>query len=543
MLTYLLNLKKVKNGIGFYFTQPNLNLKALFAYLEKHPLDLFAHKYLLEELQIKKINELENFFNSLPDSDLKNLLIKELVFLSPNIANILKSTQKAKTFPSPLILSKIISMEDHDLHQQWINYLKFRQDKPQEQANIPKKFPKIRQANKLHNKSSLQTLPLIKKDSSFDFNTLNSIYENLKKLHLFKSSEYQHKNGLAPVNLWRKWVFQRKIKTRFLEYVFKGEQISFGRGFNFDQARIRLYMEMVERFSAYAQIEEEHLTNLLKPQKLVFDSYSSLKNKKFNLLDPNSLALDAPYLDEKIFWLKGKISLPEKNQDILIPAQLVFLFFNPGEISLMSNLGSTGLAAGINQDQAKLNALLEIIERDSETLSLYDEKNIFQVDFNGSFFENFQQKLLQSEIFVYFQDLSHIHNIPCFKAFVLDKHNNVIKGTAANLNPILALINALTEIPYSLTDEPSQKLNAPLKKWTDFQNFSTSNPTQDLTILEEHLFKQNIYPLYVDLTHKDLKIPVVRAILPGLEPLADFDFTSRLRPRLIAALKKDMKSG
>ena len=39
-------------------------------------------------------------------------------------------------------------------------------------------------------------------------------------------------------------------------------------------------------------------------------------------------------------------------------------------------------------------------------------------------------------------------------------------------------------------------------------------------------------PVYVDLTRDDLEIPVVRAVVPGLELTADFDVFSRPSVRL-----------
>jgi ribosomal protein S12 methylthiotransferase accessory factor YcaO len=40
--------------------------------------------------------------------------------------------------------------------------------------------------------------------------------------------------------------------------------------------------------------------------------------------------------------------------------------------------------------------------------------------------------------------------------------------------------------------------------------------------------------IYADLTRQDVGLPVVRAIVPGMEILADFDRHSRVHPRLYA---------
>jgi len=39
-------------------------------------------------------------------------------------------------------------------------------------------------------------------------------------------------------------------------------------------------------------------------------------------------------------------------------------------------------------------------------------------------------------------------------------------------------------------------------------------------------------PIYIDLTREDVGLPVVKALVPGLELIADFDGFSRVSPRL-----------
>jgi ribosomal protein S12 methylthiotransferase accessory factor YcaO len=73
-------------------------------------------------------------------------------------------------------------------------------------------------------------------------------------------------------------------------------------------------------------------------------------------------------------------------------------------------------------------------------------------------------------------------------------------------------------------------------------NYSTGQPETDLAILEEVLSENGLQPIYVDLTRKDTGIPVVRAIVPGLEIMADFDAFSRVSPRLFYNYLKMAKS-
>lgn len=51
-------------------------------------------------------------------------------------------------------------------------------------------------------------------------------------------------------------------------------------------------------------------------------------------------------------------------------------------------------------------------------------------------------------------------------------------------------------------------------------------------VLQETASSTGFSPIYVDITSKDLDIPVVKALVPGLEKMADFDAYSRINPRL-----------
>ncbi|MDQ7032161.1 MAG: YcaO-like family protein [Desulfonauticus sp.] len=543
--SYYLTCEKVKQGIGFCRVYPvQKDLLQVFAYLCAHPLDWFAHKYLLEELQTKSKEEVKKIFLQFLHPELCSIFALELMRLKPELEPVLKdfATKIDKNYTPFLTLYQLDHLPDHDLHQQWLDYLKQRQILPEDKVNPPEFLPS-QPAGQEHLFVSPQFIPLAKsftKPRSYgSYEFLKTVYNKLKEQKIFKSSEFQHEQGLCPVNLWRKWKFKKRIHTQKLDYEFCAEQISFGRGFNFDEARLRLYMEMAERFSAYANICDNVLIDLKEKKKLYVGSYAEI-SKKHLALDPAQLHPDLPYTNEPLFWIKGvqKIS-QHRFQEIFLPAQLVFLFFNPGEVQLASSLGSTGLAAGKTIEQARLNGLLEIIERDSEALSLFSWDKVFEVDFKGSKWEDFFARLKKRKIFVYFQDLSAVHGVPCFKAFIVTKDNKFIKGCAAHLNSLRALLSAATEIPYGVKAEVTQQLEVGRKKWSDFLDFSSNETGSDLDALENHLLNQKLYPIYVDLTHADLNIPVVRSVLPDLEPLPDFDFTSRLSKRLYSLAQSE----
>ena len=62
-------------------------------------------------------------------------------------------------------------------------------------------------------------------------------------------------------------------------------------------------------------------------------------------------------------------------------------------------------------------------------------------------------------------------------------------------------------------------------------DYSSGNEAHDLDILERLLVTNGYRPVYVNLTREDLDIPVVKALVPGLEIFAEFDQFSTLSVR------------
>jgi len=72
-------------------------------------------------------------------------------------------------------------------------------------------------------------------------------------------------------------------------------------------------------------------------------------------------------------------------------------------------------------------------------------------------------------------------------------------------------------------------------RFEDLPDYSTGHPATDLQMLERLLTVNNHAPVYADLMRKDLEIPVVRAIVPGMETSSERDRHSRVSNRQFAA--------
>lgn len=112
-----------------------------------------------------------------------------------------------------------------------------------------------------------------------------------------------------------------------------------------------------------------------------------------------------------------------------------------------------------------------------------------------------------------------------------------------NLDGKRALVSAMTETPYPYPNGPASNPapeGLPIIRFEELPDYSTGSPGQDLAILEAVLDANGYKPIYVDLTRDDIGIPVVKAIIPGLELMADFDQFSRVSPRLLRHVLKKM---
>ena len=142
--------------------------------------------------------------------------------------------------------------------------------------------------------------------------------------------------------------------------------------------------------------------------------------------------------------------------------------------------------------------------------------------------------LFRSGIDVWFLDVTPEFGVPCYKSIVLNEHGDVNKGSGCGLNGKSALISAMTETAYPYPGPKSGPAPEGLqvRKLEDLPDYSTGSAEGDLMVLEKTLMDNGFQPSYVDLTRKDLNIPVTRAIVPGLELFSDFDRFSRVSPRL-----------
>ena len=562
-MVYELRLSKTEAGTGYFSCVPEkeIDFKAGVDYLRSHPYDQFMRKQLLVQMGGWPQNQLRDRVRDAHPEDrvYRSLLLEACLLNTPfkTLRNVF-SDGECDTLAriTPLNFIQSHRLPDQGIHNHWIELFRRNIQEHQplplpEKADSKRPFSDAEISAVEVEKISIEAiypdfLPLRKVLSDSDkakpalpspAHTADIALDRLAGIGVIAGEEMRHTASLSPIALLREWRVDIGVEVGLHRYRLTGKQTSYGRGLELEHARAAYAMEMVERCSAFASIGPEGVIGYQAPYPLIHGRFSELKDRNIPALNPNHLALQAPYEDEPLYWLEGTTPGRAGPEPILVPVQCVFLFSNLDEIALFSGLGSTGLASGNTMAQAKVNALLEIIERHCEGVTPFAPDRCFDIEATEPRLATLLLNYLENGIRVQFQDLTSPLGIPCCKCFVMDAAGDIIRGTGAHLNAGRALISAMTETPYPFPGGPPASsgltglLRVPFEKLPDF---TTGSPETDLALLEQLLVANGYRPLYVDLTRRDLSLPVVRALIPGMEITADFDRFSRVHPRLFA---------
>jgi len=563
-----LRLVQTSASTGYFAAvpEPECSWETALAHLREHPLDEFMHRHLLRYLAGLDHGQQKRLFRHIDVSDpLVRVLFAELGSLdrefSPpkEVQSPTLSGEAIHGSLTPLIDLKSEALSDQKLHRRWIalfaENLNFLSPLPDEHGvGIPSPVPEDAIAAELDRSIGIGDFPISvpvetgREDAPRSPDeTAQLALERLHEAGILDGPELRHHTCLSPLALLRRWRFDHLVCSGRHRFRLFGSQTSYGRGFSLETARVRCLMEIVERCSAFAGVEKERVAGRRIETPLTFGTFSKLNRAKAPPpLDPNRMRLEAPYENEPLYWLPASRITTEGESPVMVPFQAVYLFANLDEVSLFSGLSSTGLAAGSTTAAARLGALLEVIERDSEALGLFDHSCCFRLAAKDRFVSGLLEDYRDRGIDVFFQDITGFSGVSCFKAFVVHQNGVVAKGAGAHPDGRFALLSALTETPYPYPTGPASAKgpeHLPTRLLEELPNDSAGSVKADLGRIEAVLNHNGFSPIYAELTRADLSIPVVRALVPGLEIMADFDRFSRVGPRLYAAYRSLTKRG
>ncbi|MBM3244953.1 MAG: hypothetical protein FJZ15_04080, partial [Candidatus Omnitrophica bacterium] len=552
----IISSSSYESGIGHYSIKPKKEMKLgqVLDYLEQHPNDHYMFHYL-ESLQIEddaeEVGEVLRRFKIKPSSILLGLLLDVNITKFTEVKSALEGylTSNKETaisllevhHPSRLVRAKVIRQAESKAKTILGQIFQINRNNFIPLASILGKIPlpiypdtliKLQQefARKF---VSLPELPGISGEASeMHYCTGTGLRskkpsETLKLLEPIISSleitphcdTIEGKVSICAV----KWKFSTNAILGRNNYVISGINGSGGKGLYLTAALSSGLMETVERYSAEIGSTDNWPNGYEEKLEFIYGNASDLKNNNLTILNPNQINPLVPYEDQPISWVKGHILTQKGFEDIYVPNQMVFLMPNFDEVEVLQD-SSNGLAAGNTMNEAKLHALLEIIERDSDRTMFYSPEKTFYVTAENKNIKGLLDLFEKEGVVLELLDLTSEFGVPAYRALIRTQ-NSMISGSGAHLDGSIAAIRAICELfgkflmyPAKERDKMNRNKDKAMAINTieNLPNFSSGNIDLDLKRVEELLLANNYYPIYVNLTRADWKIPVVRAIVPGL---------------------------
>ena len=315
---------------------------------------------------------------------------------------------------------------------------------------------------------------------------------------------------------------------------------SFGKGMTVKQSKASAMMEAIERYcgqrfphnrvikASYEEVQDYavHLSEF---------NFPTLPLKCENCVARNDGCFQE-LLNVSQEWSWGYSLIHKK--PVLIPSALVYYpYISENNISFMFN-DTGGLSAGNTLEEAILQGTAEIIERDAlyYAFNLDNLKSMPILNLKktrNKYVKRLIDKLPPESIFAF-----HIKNenlklgIATFSAFICYRIRNEHRyfgGSGTSLDPEVGLLRALTELEQQKVRQKfffkfdSNDLvthnSIKLEEATSHEktpNQSTCNVKKDIELYLDRLAKNNVDVIVVDLTHPEIRIPVVRVVIPKL---------------------------
>jgi len=548
-----------------------MTVEEIIAYLRSHPNDKFMYKHLINRLKEFDESELDELIEKAKKADDFSLLapLYETCISYNEFYSLRKKFDDVDIHllakHTPLIYIRWSLDKNLESRLFWMDM--FSRNKYHHMDLSPfksTKFPIPFDLSSLVEDKvvHVKDVYLRSDDESFDTGTSIRIVEPKKTIDrilnnplirdLLLEDEIKVEWSVSPYAFIRRWKVNIDVSVGRNNWILEGTLREYGKGLTEEEAKASALMEIIERYSALANFFNDQSVGYKKEYNLIRARYSELTDNGQHVLNPNKINLEVPYQDQELYWIVAEEVVEGGFREIYIPAQFAFLISsgNFDEVDLYSQgTTSNGLASGNTIEEAKLCALLEYIERDSERVILFSPDRFFLLEAEDPIINNTLNTWKKKGVHIYFLDLTSEMGIPCYKAFFIHSKGGFSRGWGAHLDGKIAINRALCELtsPYFLSGDYSTKpLTEEIQrtiKYEELPNYSSGNVNNDLWILEKLLIMNGLHPIYLNLTKKDIDIPAVRAIIPGMEMLPDLDKYSNLSKRQFRDYLKIMNAG
>lgn len=320
-----------------------------------------------------------------------------------------------------------------------------------------------------------------------------------------------------------------------------------GKGSTEQRARISAIMESFERCLAERPGMNLNIKGGISAPALV-DSYTRATGS-CTVLDPTTLLLPQPYLPQSLLEWVGAYDLMNKEEVFVSSNSVYHPYDAPGQCQKLFLSNTNGLASGNVIEEAILHGLLEVIERDAISIAQYSRnlgKEIILTEKDGYLYElasKFKDAGIELKIWLVPSDAGIPTVIAVTDDVKLKDPALLVMGAGSHLKPEIAVARAITEAAQSRvvqiqgaredTDregfirsvgyERMKRLN---RFWfeegekislSEVQDLSRKSPAENIDVILEKIKGLAERVLVVDLSREEVKVPVVRVIVPGFE--------------------------
>ncbi|WP_161629857.1 TOMM precursor leader peptide-binding protein [Desulfogranum japonicum] len=333
-----------------------------------------------------------------------------------------------------------------------------------------------------------------------------------------------------------------------------------GKGTTDIQARVGALCEAVERYSGLYTGEEKFVQGACKDlddavhinEISLFSDQQYNNREQWNATCPVSFQLVPHRLehDQMIDWCS--VWSLTSGSTRLVPA--AYCYYGHRDLaSFFCSCDSNGSAAGNTLEEAILRGFMELVERDAVALWWYNRTQQPMVDidsFNDPYLAIFSKQFAQSGRSLWAINLTTDLGIPAIAAVShrLDHStDDIVIGFSADLDPKTALLRAVNEVgqfipALSMQDKVGNTIyyyedkcaidwwkNEKLKEHTyllpdestaftanDFELIKSQNQKTEVEFCVRRAASCGLETLVLNQTRPDIRLPVVKVIVPGM---------------------------
>lgn len=337
---------------------------------------------------------------------------------------------------------------------------------------------------------------------------------------------------------------------------------SFGKGYTSEQSRASALCEAIERYACLYTGEEQQIRstyNKLKPEAINPDTLLNYSTKQYEMRDhfnKQTSPQKTPLLfdpNKEISWTPVW-SLTDNTRKYL-PLQFCYSLTPTESEEDMCPFSSNGNAAGNCLEEAILQGLLELVERDATAIWWYNRiqrPEIHLESFNDSYFNDIKKHYKELGWNLWVLDVTHDLKIPSVVALAKNEFNkHFVVGLGCHLDMHLAIQRAITEMHQTFDPKGDHD---PIWTEDDIENPSFLLPDtstivssdkwpsppvrslkDDILYCMEKIKEAGMEVLVLNYTRPDIGLPTAKVIVPGLR-----HFWRRLGPERLYSVPVKM---